>query len=275
MGEDAVGGEVGRAGDLDVVGRLVAGVGDCGDRHEVHRVVELVGPALARHGAHGRDLVAGPDGGERQPGWIGGAVVARADHEGVVGGRPDAPAVGERHLEDRPRVVGADRRHDARRDREARRQRVHPVARLDLEDGLRAVLGADLGVARQAAGVRVDPLHGRVGVGVGSLGDQVVDVVGPVLDGGVADLGARQGHDLDHRGMERVGGVDRRGAVVRRNSAGDIGLVLLDRQIPDFLVFYLSRRGFTHTQIQIVIVAQPYAVTVRLRVSATLEWNAH
>jgi hypothetical protein len=41
------------------------------------------------------------------------------------------------------------------------------------------------------------------------LGDEVVDVVRPVLDGRVADLRAGQGDDLDDRRMERVGRVDR------------------------------------------------------------------
>src|SRR3954451_17745728 len=46
------------------------------------------------------------------------------------------------------------------------------------------------GLAR--AGVRVDPHDGRVLVRVRALRHQVVDVVRPVLDGRVADLGARQ-----------------------------------------------------------------------------------
>ena len=38
-----------------------------------------------------------------------------------------------------------------------------------------------------AAQIAVDPFHQRVAVGHGPLGDQVVDIVGPVLDRGVAD----------------------------------------------------------------------------------------
>ena len=37
-----------------------------------------------------------------------------------------------------------------------------------------------------AAQVPVDPLHGGVFVGHRPLGDQIVDVVSPVLDGGIA-----------------------------------------------------------------------------------------
>ena len=79
------------------------------------------------------------------------------------------------------------------------------------------------------AGVGVDPLDVRVGVGVGPLGDQVVDVVRPVLDGRVADLGARQGDDLDDRHVERVGRVDRGGAAL---DVVDLGALLDDDQGP-------------------------------------------
>src|SRR5690606_6443426 len=48
----------------------------------------------------------------------------------------------------------------------------------------RRVLHGDLG-----ADVAVDPLHGGALVGDGTLGDQVVDVVRPVLDGRVAAAG--------------------------------------------------------------------------------------
>ena len=44
---------------------------------------------------------------------------------------------------------------------------------------------------------------------MGPLGDEVVDVVRPVLDRRIADLGTRQRDDLDDRGVERVRGVDR------------------------------------------------------------------
>ena len=54
----------------------------------------------------------------------------------------------------------------------------------------------------------------RVLVRVGALGDEVVDVVRPVLDGRVADLRAGQRDDLDDRHVERVGGVDRRRAAL-------------------------------------------------------------
>src|ERR1035437_481639 len=51
-------------------------------------------------------------------------------------------------------------------------------------------------------------------MGVGSLGHEVVDVVRPVLDGRVADLRPGQRYDLNHRGVERVGRVDRRRATL-------------------------------------------------------------
>src|SRR5918994_1530808 len=64
------------------------------------------------------------------------------------------------------------------------------------------------------ADVAVDPLHGRALIGRGPLGDQVVDVGRPVLDGGVADLGVGLDDDLDHRRVQRVRGVDGRGAAL-------------------------------------------------------------
>src|SRR5690606_955412 len=64
------------------------------------------------------------------------------------------------------------------------------------------------------ADVAVDPLHGRALVGHGALGDQVVDVVRPVLDGRVAAAGVLLDDDLDDRGVQRVRLVDRRGAAL-------------------------------------------------------------
>ena len=64
------------------------------------------------------------------------------------------------------------------------------------------------------ADVAVDPLHGRAGLAGGALGDEVVDVVRPVLDGRVAAAAALLHDDLDDRGVQRVGGVDRRGAAL-------------------------------------------------------------
>src|SRR5207247_1548373 len=71
----------------------------------------------------------------------------------------------------------------------------------------RRVLHGDLG-----ADVAVDPFHARPGLDHGPLGHQVVDVARPVLDGRVAAVRAGLDDDLDHRGVQRVGGVDRRGA---------------------------------------------------------------
>ena len=54
------------------------------------------------------------------------------------------------------------------------------------------------------AEVAVDPLDGRVGLGDRALGDEVVDVLRPVLHGRVADPRARLGDQLDDRGVQRV-----------------------------------------------------------------------
>src|SRR5207253_3477058 len=62
------------------------------------------------------------------------------------------------------------------------------------------------------AQVAVYPFHGRVAVGDGALGDQVVDVGGPVLHRRVAATGTALDDDLDHGRVQRVGGVDGCGA---------------------------------------------------------------
>src|SRR5690606_14662531 len=54
------------------------------------------------------------------------------------------------------------------------------------------------------ADVAVDPLHRRALVGDGALGDEVVDVVRPVLDGRVAHAGVLLHDDLDDRRVQRV-----------------------------------------------------------------------
>ena len=53
-----------------------------------------------------------------------------------------------------------------------------------------------------------------LGLGAGPLGDEVVDVGRPVLDGRVRDASAGQGDELDHRRVQRVGGVHRRRAAL-------------------------------------------------------------
>jgi hypothetical protein len=58
------------------------------------------------------------------------------------------------------------------------------------------------------AEVAVDPLHGGVALGHGPLGDQVVDVRRPVLNGRVATPTALGDVDLDDCRMQGVGGVD-------------------------------------------------------------------
>ena len=64
------------------------------------------------------------------------------------------------------------------------------------------------------AEVAVDPLHRRVLVGDGALGDEVVDVRRPVLDRRVAAAAALLDDDLHDRRVQRVGRVDRRGAAL-------------------------------------------------------------
>ena len=62
------------------------------------------------------------------------------------------------------------------------------------------------------AEVAVDPLHRRVFFGHGTLGDEVVDVVRPVLDRRVAAAAALLDENLDDRRVQRVRRVGRRGA---------------------------------------------------------------
>lgn len=86
------------------------------------------------------------------------------------------------------------------------------------------VLHGDLG-----ADVAVDPLHGRALVRHGALGDQVVDVVRPVLDRRVAAAAALLHDDLDHRGVQGVRGVDRRRTTL---DVVDVGVLVDDDQRP-------------------------------------------
>ena len=86
------------------------------------------------------------------------------------------------------------------------------------------VLHGDLG-----ADVAVDPLHGGAGLGPGPLGDQVVDVVRPVLDGRVAATATRLDDDLDHRRVQRVALVDRRGTAL---DVVHVGALVDDDQRP-------------------------------------------
>src|SRR5438477_5766665 len=64
------------------------------------------------------------------------------------------------------------------------------------------------------AQVRVDPGHAAALLDHRALGHEVVDVVAPVLDRRVADVGVLLHHDLDHRAVERVAGEYRRGAAL-------------------------------------------------------------
>ena len=60
--------------------------------------------------------------------------------------------------------------------------------------------------------VAVDPFHRAALAHVGTLGDEVVDVVRPVLHGGVTHTGVLFDDDLDDGGVQRVLGPDRGGA---------------------------------------------------------------
>src|SRR5207249_10196027 len=59
-----------------------------------------------------------------------------------------------------------------------------------------------------AADVCVDPFDAGVFVGVGSLGDEVVDVRRPVLEGCITDPSSFLRDDLDDCGVKGVCGVD-------------------------------------------------------------------
>ena len=79
------------------------------------------------------------------------------------------------------------------------------------------------------AEVAVDPLHHGVLVGDRTLGHEVVDVVGPVLDRRVAAAAALLDDDLDDRRVQRVARVDRRRAAL---DVVDLGALLDDDQRP-------------------------------------------
>lgn len=69
--------------------------------------------------------------------------------------------------------------------------------------------------------IAVDPFHGRIFFGAGAFGDEIVDILAPVLDRGVSDMRILLDEYLDDRRMERALAVDGRGAafdVVYRTS---------------------------------------------------------
>src|SRR6185369_10027540 len=152
------------------------------------------------------------------------------EHEGVAADAGHDPGCAGRDLElaavGRPAAVLRDRLGDDPRGRVGREMDglragvlVLAAARDGDRDDVRAGALAAQVDARvldrlARAGVRVDPLDLRVLVRVGALGHEVVDVVRPVLDGGVADLRAGQGDDLDDGDVEGVGGIDRGGAAL-------------------------------------------------------------
>src|SRR5699024_4917609 len=57
--------------------------------------------------------------------------------------------------------------------------------------------------------VAIDPLHGSAFFNDSTLGDKVVDVSGPVLDGGVPNASILLHDDLNDGGVQRVGLIDR------------------------------------------------------------------
>ena len=57
--------------------------------------------------------------------------------------------------------------------------------------------------------VSVDPFHGGVAIGSSSLGDQVEDVVRPVLDGGVPATATFFDDNFDYRAVQRIRGPSR------------------------------------------------------------------
>ena len=81
--------------------------------------------------------------------------------------------------------------------------------------GLRIRLGENAGrILHGCLGtnVAIDPFHGAAFTHVGTLRHQIVNVVRPVLHGGVAHAGMRLDENLHHTGMQRIGRVDRCGA---------------------------------------------------------------
>ena len=191
-----------------------------------HQVEELVVADLGdgRLVAHGHVVLADVDVG------VGVAAADRVDEQRVALHRRPRAVGALLHLhETAVRRAAAAARHRLGDDRRGRvRRGVHHLgagvlvlALAGEGDRQRLALGV---LAEQVAGgvlhgdlgadVAVDPLHPAAGLHRGALGDQVVDVVRPVLDGRVADVGVLLHDDLDDRGVQRVGRVDRRGAAL-------------------------------------------------------------
>ena len=81
--------------------------------------------------------------------------------------------------------------------------------------GLRIRLGENAGrILHGCLGtnVAIDPFHGAAFTHVGTLRHQIVNVVRPVLHGGVTHAGVLFDDDLDDGGVQRVLGPDRGGA---------------------------------------------------------------
>src|SRR5690606_30120368 len=84
------------------------------------------------------------------------------------------------------------------------------------------VLHGDLGTD-----VAIDPFHGGALFTDSTLGHQVVHVVRPVLDRGVANAGVLLHDDLDYCRVQRVRLVDRRGATL---DVVNVGILIGDDQ---------------------------------------------
>ena len=68
--------------------------------------------------------------------------------------------------------------------------------------------------------VAIHPFHGAIFFHAGALGNQIVNVVRPVLDGGIADAGAFAHHDFNHAAVERSLAVLRGGAALHIMNLG-------------------------------------------------------
>ena len=90
---------------------------------------------------------------------------------------------------------------------------------------------------QSAAQIAVDPFHQGAFVGHRPLGDQIVNVVGPILNRGVATAGVLLDDDLDHGRVQAFGGVHRRGTAF---DVVDLGPFVDDDQRPFELAHVLG-----------------------------------
>ena len=191
-----------------------------------HQVEELVVADLGDRGlvTHGHVVLADVDV------RVGVAAADRVDEQRVALHRRARAVCSLEHLHESPvrraptascHRLGDDRRGGVRRRVHHLGAGVLVLALAGEGDRERLALGV---LAEQVAGgvlhgdlgadVAVDPLHPAARLHRGALGHQVVDVVRPVLDRRVADVGVLLHDDLDDRGVQRVGRVDRRRAAL-------------------------------------------------------------